>query len=154
MEDVVGNVMRRAVMRSNPYLEKVVSKEAVLIGVAFAGLVGSVVMPVQAHHSFPATYRVDEQVTIQGTVKSFVFRNPHSFLHVEAPDKDGKMVPWAVEWGSGQALAGQGVSASTLKPGDKVIITGNPARDTSSHRLRMSSVERPSDGWKWSGTFG
>lgn len=131
------------------------STKTVLMGVVLAGLCGPVaMMPAQAHHSFPATYKVEEQVMIEGTVKAFLFRNPHSFLHVEAPDKDGKMVTWAVEWAAGGALAGQGVGATTLKPGDKVIIKGNPARDASSHRLRMSYVERPSDGWKWAGTFG
>ena len=109
-------------------------------------------LPAQAHHSFPATYHVDKNETIQGTVVQFLFRNPHSFVHVMAPDKSGKMVTWAVEWGAGGALSG--VSGDTLKPGDKVNVTGNPARDASSHRLRMRSIERPSDGWKWSGTFG
>jgi hypothetical protein len=121
----------------------------------WAGAVLTVVaaaMPAQAHHSFPATYHVDKDETIQGTVVQFLFRNPHSFVHVMAPDKSGKMVTWAVEWGAGGALGG--VSGDTLKPGDKVIVKGNPARDASSHRLRMRSIERPSDGWKWSGTFG
>jgi hypothetical protein len=107
-----------------------------------------------AHHSFPATYLVDQQVTIQGTVVQFLFRNPHSFVHVLAPDKDGKMITWAVEWGAGGTLAGDNVKSDTLKPGDKVIVIGNPARDTGSHRLRMRSIERPIDGWKWQGTFG
>ena len=53
--------------------------------------------PAQAHHSFPATYFVDQKVTIEGTVVQFLFRNPHSFVHVLAPDKDGTMQRWAVE---------------------------------------------------------
>jgi hydrogenase maturation factor len=64
------------------------------------------------------------------------------------------MVNWAVEWGAGGALSADAVKNDTLKPGDKVIVTGNPARDTGSHRLRMRSIERPADGWKWAGTFG
>jgi len=110
--------------------------------------------PALAHHSFPATYIVDQTVTIKGTVVQFLFRNPHSFVHVEAPDKDGKMITWAVEWGAGGALGSDNVTSETIKPGDKVIITGNPARDLSSHRLRMHSILRPSDGFKWEGTFG
>jgi len=49
------------------------------------------VAPVQAHHSFPATYVVDQRITIEGTVVQFLFRNPHSFVHVIAPDKSGVM---------------------------------------------------------------
>lgn len=111
-------------------------------------------LPAQAHHSFPATYMVDQMVTIQGTVVQFLFRNPHSFVHVMAPDEKGNMVVWAVEWGAGSTLGAASIKNDTLKPGDKVIVTGNPARDASSHRLRMRAIERPSDGFKWAGTFG
>lgn len=108
----------------------------------------------QAHHSFPATYFVDQKVEIEGTVIQFLFRNPHSFVHVLAPDKDGVMQRWAVEWGAGGVLAGDNITSDTLKPGDKVKISGSPARSSTDHRLRLSSIERLSDHWKWSGTFG
>jgi hypothetical protein len=73
---------------------------------------------------------------------------------VLAPDKDGKMLTWAVEWGAGGALGSDNIKQDTIKPGDVVIVTGNPARDQDTHRLRMRSIERPSDGFKWAGTFG
>ena len=38
-----------------------------------------------------------------------------------------------------------------IKPGDHVIITGNPGRNPEDHRLRMRSIKRPSDGFGWSG---
>jgi Family of unknown function (DUF6152) len=122
------------------------------LGLLVVGTVASV--PAQAHHSFPATYFVDQKVDIEGTVVQFLFRNPHSFVHVMAPDKDGVMQRWAVEWGAGGALANDNISSETLKPGDKVKISGSPARNAADHRLRMSAIERPSDHWKWSGTFG
>jgi hypothetical protein len=111
-------------------------------------------VPAQAHHSFPATYDLAKTITIEGTVVQFLYRNPHSFVNVMVPTKDGKTITWAVEWGAGGALSSGGVKADTLKPGDKVKVTGNPARDASAHRLRMNSIVRPSDGWKWVGTFG
>jgi hypothetical protein len=111
--------------------------------------------PALGHHSFPATYLVDQTVTIEGTVVQFMFRNPHSFVHVMTIDKKtGTTTTWAVEWGAGGALASQQIGQDSLKPGDKVIIVGSPARDPAAHRLRMRSIERPSDGWKWAGTFG
>ncbi len=121
-------------------------------GVALAGMVASV--PVAAHHSFPATYIVDSHIKIEGTVVQFLFRNPHSFVHIMAPDKNGTIQRWAVEWGAGGALTSSGVKSDTLKPGDKVIINGNPGRNPADHRIRMESIERPKDGWKWAGTFG
>ena len=108
--------------------------------------------PADAHHSFAATY-FEEVVTIEGELVQFLYRNPHSFVHVMAPDPQGSTQRWAVEWGAGLQLSGQGVTRETLKPGDHVIITGNPGRTESDHRLRMRSITRPKDGWTWNGTF-
>jgi uncharacterized protein DUF6152 len=83
----------------------------------------------------------------------FLFRNPHSFVHVEGKDAQGNPVRYAVEWGAGLQLTQQGVTRETLKPGDHVIVSGNPGRNPEDHRLRMRSIQRPSDGWKWGGNF-
>jgi hypothetical protein len=32
-----------------------------------------------------------------------------------------------------------------------VIVTGNPGRNPADHRMRMLSITRPSDGFKWKG---
>jgi hypothetical protein len=106
-----------------------------------------------AHHSFAATYFEDKTQKIEGNLVQFLYRNPHSFVHVEAPDEKGVMQRWAVEWGAGGQLGRQGVTRETLKPGDHVIIVGNPGRNPEDHRLRMVNITRPSDGWKWGGTF-
>ena len=119
----------------------------VLVGVSLA------TRPAQAHHSFAATYYEDRVQKIEGNLVQFLFRNPHSFVHVEAPDENGTMQRWAVEWGAGQQLTQQGVTRVTLRAGDHVIIEGAPGRNPEDHRMRMRSIVRPSDGWKWSGTF-
>ena len=119
--------------------------------VAAAGLAAAV--PVAAHHSFAATYFEDKTETVEGELVQFLFRNPHSFVHVEGKDASGNVVRYAVEWGAGLQLNRQGVTRETLKPGDHVIITGNPGRNPEDHRLRMRTIARPSDGWKWGGTF-
>ena len=43
-----------------------------------------------AHHSFSAVYNVKETVKLEGNLVQFVFRNPHSFVFIEAPDPEGK----------------------------------------------------------------
>ena len=118
--------------------------------VAAASLVGA---QAYAHHSFAATYLEDQTVTIEGELVQFLFRNPHSFVHIESKDASGNVVRYAVEWGAGLQLNRQGVTRETLKPGDHVIVTGNPGRKPEDHRLRMRTIARPSDGWKWGGTF-
>src|ERR1019366_1272676 len=106
-----------------------------------------------AHHSFAATYFEDQKVTVEGELVQFLYRNPHSFVQVESKDKDGNGIRWAIEWGAGGQLGRQGVTRETLKPGDHVIVVGNPGRNPEDHRLRMVTISRPSDGWKWGGTF-
>ena len=121
---------------------------AVMVGAALAA-----VAPLSAHHSFAATYYEDKTVTIEGDLVQFVFRNPHSYVHLEAPDENRQIERWAVEWGSGMQLSTQGLSATALKAGDHVIITGAPGRNSDDHRLRMRSITRPKDGFTWNGTF-
>ena len=117
---------------------------ALLIAVAFVS--GA---QVYAHHSFAATYFEDRTQTIEGNLVQFLFRNPHSFVHVEAKDEKGQVQRWAVEWGGGGQLGRQGVTRETLKPGDKVRIVGNPGRNPADYRLRMLRLLRPADGFSW-----
>jgi hypothetical protein len=105
---------------------------------------------VYAHHSFAATYLEDQSVTIEGELVQFLFRNPHSFVQVNVTEKDGTVRRYAVEWGGSSQLGGQGVNAQTLKVGDKVIITGSPARGYPAEpRVRMLELKRPSDSFEW-----
>ncbi len=109
--------------------------------------------PARAHHSFAATYFVDREITVEGTITQFLFRNPHSFVKVQAPDASGQMQTWSIEWGGGVQLTHDHVTRDTLKPGDHVIVTGNPGRDPTEHRIRLHKIVRPSDGWKWEGVI-
>ena len=101
-----------------------------------------------AHHSFAATYLEDQSVTIEGRLVQFLLRSPHSFVHVMVEEPDGSMARYVVEWGSPAQLAGE-VSRDTLRPGDRVIISGNPGRNPEDHRVRLLKFERPRDGWSW-----
>ena len=103
---------------------------------------------VLAHHSFAATYLEDQSVTIEGQLVQFLLRNPHSFVHVMVKEPDGTTARYVVEWGSPSQLSGR-VSRDTLKPGDHVIITGNPGRNPADHRVRLLTFKRPKDGWSW-----
>jgi hypothetical protein len=81
-----------------------------------------------AHHS-PATY--DLTVTdfaVSGKIKRVEFRNPHSHIVLEAPDKSGKMAEWEVEFSSVNLLLRRGWKFDRIKPGDTVTCTGNPAK--------------------------
>jgi hypothetical protein len=106
-----------------------------------------------AHHSFAATYDELKTVKVEGKLVQFLFRNPHSFIHIMAADEDGKMYRWAIEWGGAGQLGSSGVTRETLKPGDNLLITGNPGRNPADHRVRMVTLRRTSDGFGWEGKF-
>ena len=86
---------------------------------------------------------------IEGTLKEFIWRNPHSFIKVDAPDEKGDMQTWVIEGAAPTQLSASGMSSTTLKSGDHIIVTGKPGRVPEDHRMLLESIERPSDGWKW-----
>ena len=114
--------------------------------VAVAAL--TVTVNAYAHHSFAATYVENQSVTIEGDLVTFELRNPHSFVNVMVKEPGGTMVRYLVEWGSPTQLQGK-ISRDTLKAGDHIIITGNPARNADDHRVRLVTLRRPTDGWSW-----
>jgi len=92
-------------------------------------------------------------VTIEGELVQFVLRNPHSFVDVDVTEKDGSKTRYVVEWAAPAQLAGK-VDRETLKPGDHVVITGSPGRNTEDHRVRLLTFRRPKDAnhsadWSW-----
>jgi len=102
-----------------------------------------------AHHSFSAVYNAKETVKLEGNLVQFVLRNPHSFVFIEAPDGEGKVQRWSLEWGGAAQLAGQGVQQKTLNVGDHVVITGQPSRAPGEYRVLLKTLKRPSDGFSW-----
>lgn len=102
-----------------------------------------------AHHSFQATYDMDSMIEIKGQLVQMNFRNPHSSVMVMAPDKDGNMQRWGVEWGGASLLMRQGLTRTSFRPGDEVIITGQPSRESTDYRMRMESILRPADNFGW-----
>jgi hypothetical protein len=102
-----------------------------------------------AHHSIGATYDSTKTITLKGKIVQLLFRNPHSFMHIEAPDQDGTMQRWSLEWRSVGSLNQQGISRDTLKDGDEVTITMNPSRTPGEHRGVLLTLKRTSDGFGW-----
>ena len=101
-----------------------------------------------AHHSVGGVYRDDERVTIEGELVTLVYRNPHSYLHVLAPDRQKHQRVWAIETASGLQLR-HTLAVASLVPGDRVIVTGAPGRDDSTWRIQLRTLVRPSDGWRF-----
>lgn len=107
-----------------------------------------------AHHSFTAAYDSTRRVEVEGVVKEFLWRNPHSFVRIEVTAKDGAVETWNLEWGSTNQLqaAKYPVTRTTLKAGDRIVANGEPGRDPAVKRIRIFSLKRPIDSWQWEGT--
>lgn len=110
-------------------------------------------VPASAHHPSASVFFEDRTQSIEGRLIRIQIRNPHTIVYVEAPDGKGGTQLWEVEWLAGLRLSRQHVDQTTLKPGDHLVITGNPGRNPQEHRLRVRTMVRPKDGWKWSGGF-
>ena len=81
-----------------------------------------------AHHS-PIVFDRTRQVTLTGTVTEFRWGNPHSWIHLDVADADGKVANWSIEMDPASHLGREGWRASTLKVGDKITVTVHPLRN-------------------------
>lgn len=115
--------------------------------VMIAALAGGVGL--SAHHSFPAFYFEDQIVSVQGELVEFDYRAPHVWVHIKAPDAEGRLQTFAAEWANPSRLSRENVTKESLRPGDVVIVTGSPGRTAGEHKLHLKKIERPADGWKW-----
>jgi hypothetical protein len=114
-----------------------------------AGASGPASMPVSAHHSFAAAYFEDQTVSVEGEVVQFDFRNPHAWVHLTVQDERGEMQRFSAEWSNPARLKQQGLTPDTIKPGDRVVITGSPGRNPAERRIHLKGMQRLDDGWKW-----
>src|SRR5438874_13650802 len=104
-----------------------------------------------AHHS-PVMFDRSKKQTITGTVKEFVWTNPHASIQVEVPKAQGGGTEiWGVEMNSPNNLVKQGWKSTILKGGDKVSVVGNPLR-AGEHGVLFLSIKLPDGrvlGDKW-----
>ena len=102
-----------------------------LMGVVAIAAVFIAALPVAAHHSFSAEFDQKKQVTLEGKVVMMEWVNPHSWLHIDVPDADGKVVRWKIEGGSPSVLFRKGWNRDSLPVGTKIKVTGFQAKDGS-----------------------
>jgi hypothetical protein len=113
---------------------------------AFAAAVAVGGTAAHAHHSISSIYDSSRPVTIEGVVAQFQLVNPHPFLLVDVKDGPGTAQQWKLEMDNLGELKAIGVTADTLKPGDRVIVRGSPAR-ARTPSLYVLRLDRPVDGF-------
>src|SRR5512134_1808834 len=101
----------------------------------------------QAHHSIAAVYDSARQQRLEAVVAEFQFVNPHPFVIVTV-EADGAEESWRLEMDNRFELAGVGMTDTTLKPGDRVVVTGSLGR-TEPRTLYVRQLDRPADGFRY-----
>ena len=99
----------------------------------FAAFAGGVLLllvsaPMFAHHA-GSLYDREHPVTVSGTVTKYLMINPHAQIHFEVKDESGKIETWVAETAGPQRLLRVGWNKNTLKPGDKITVTGAQFKD-------------------------
>lgn len=98
-----------------------------------------------SHHSFSAEFDVGRPVNVTGTVTELEWTNPHAWIHLDVADDQGNSQAWAVELLGINALIRSGISPKTVKPGDKLTVTGFGARN-GTNTANASTVSRAETG--------
>lgn len=118
-------------------------QRAIISLVGFALVV--CVTAAQAHHSIAGAYDRNRKVTIEGVIKKLEFVNPHPFVVVSVTE-DGQAQNWMLEMDNRWELVEAGFTDETLRPGDRVVVTGIQAR-MQKLGLYIYRLDRSADGF-------
>jgi hypothetical protein len=105
------------------------------LGVAAVALTARGVL---AHHS-PARYDMQSRHTVEGTIASYEWGNPHVYLSVR--ENGGDRV-WVVEAYPSTAMKQYGWTPDTFAPGDRVVVVGAPGRDATRSILFLRMIRK------------
>ena len=103
-------------------------KNLMWTGLLAGAMTLGIVAPALAHHSH-AMFDHTQQVSVEGTVSEFVFRNPHVFLYVEVKGENGEPVNYWIEMSNLPNMIRRGIGQTTFKAGDKVKVNLHPLKD-------------------------
>jgi hypothetical protein len=98
----------------------------VVFVVLVIGLVISV--PLFAHHG-AASFDTGKKVVLKGTVKEWLYSNPHCLLTFDVKGEDGKVTEWIAETQAPAVTYPAGYRKNTFKPGDQVTVNIEPAKN-------------------------
>ena len=92
------------------------------------GLCLALVPAASAHHS-QSEYDLRATVDVEGAVTKVEWRSPHAWIYVDVTSDKGQTVNWSFELPSPTTLMRRGCTRDSLKPGDRVKVSGAPARN-------------------------
>jgi hypothetical protein len=95
----------------------------------------------RAHHGSAVWGQT--QITLKGTVVSYVWSNPHVLLIWNSTDASGKVVRWTGEVASPESMmADDGWNKETFKPGDELVLVVRGAKSGAPNSV-IDHIEKP-----------
>jgi hypothetical protein len=104
-------------------LHAVVVATAVLLAAAGAAL--------SAHHSFAAEFDSNKPIQLRGAVVRVEWINPHTWIHIDVKEPDGKVERWMIEGGTPNTLLRRGLTRNSLPAGTEILVDGYRAKNGS-----------------------
>ena len=114
--------------------------------VAGVGLLLAAV-PAPAHHAFAAEFDQNKPIKVRGAVVKWELTSPHSWIHIDVKEPDGKSVTWMIEGASPNNLYRLGLTKESLPAGTEITVEGYQAKDGSTRAVGRNIVF--SDGRKF-----
>ena len=84
-----------------------------------------------AHHSFAAEFDSEKPIQLRGTVVRVEWINPHTWIHIDVKEPDGKVARWMIEGGTPNTLLRRGLTRDTLPAGTEIMVDGYRAKNGS-----------------------
>ena len=93
--------------------------------------------PALAHHSVSGVFDQHKQMTLKGVIAKIEWINPHTQIHLDVKDNDGKVTSWVIEtlptnWMRNAGIKKQDVFGNAAA-GEVVTINAYPAHDSTKH---------------------
>ena len=115
-------------------------------GVAGAAIFFALAASVEGHHAIGSIYDASDRRTLDGVIAGVRFTPPHPFVEIDV-ERNRATERWRLELDNHFELVNVGMTADTLKPGDRVRVTGSASRNRDERSLYVRSLERRSDGF-------
>ncbi|HLF12286.1 MAG TPA: DUF6152 family protein, partial [Gammaproteobacteria bacterium] len=84
-------------------------------------------LPVHAHHS-SALFDTTSEVTLEGVVTAYDWKNPHVYMAIRTTAADGTVAEQQIEAGASSVLLPLGLTPDAVDLGERVTIRANPSR--------------------------
>ncbi len=116
------------------------SRKSVSTALLALSLVAAAAAPAFAHHAF-SMYDNTKYTKLTGTVKTYLWANPHTMIEFVVMGSDGKVEPWTAECSPINMIGRRGWTADSLKPGDKIDFVIHPNRNGVQYGLLVSATK-------------